>query len=238
MPEIEIDARVSGSLHPDNLAPVGAVLDRDGTPGQEGLRAAKNALQTMYEARTKVEHAKQQILHDGSRTEDGQILAIADLSDQTFDRVSKVTSPSENVIGRSLEALEHRMREATRAPGSSPMAAEIRAHAKQAGETETMTLVRRAAERGDLDTVGAVLNAPAYLSGITEDTQGALRTAAAKQLAPDDWAQYQALQQARTTLERAIQAFQKASREDADQTRVASIRFRANAANRALGQTG
>lgn len=45
--------------------------------------------------------------------------------------------------------------------------------------------LREVVKSGDLTTISAVLNAPAYLSGLSIENQGLLRAMAAQRLAPD-----------------------------------------------------
>lgn len=67
---------------------------------------------------------------------------------------------------KNSEALNKRLQDTIK--NKDQMAAEIRAHYKS--EQKRETLLRDAVDKGDLQTISAVLAAPSYLSGLT-DTQ-------------------------------------------------------------------
>jgi hypothetical protein len=60
------------------------------------------------------------------------------------------------------------------ARASHVISTEIRAHVKALPGAQGIDFVRAAIERGDADTVSAILGAPPYLSGIDHDTQAVL----------------------------------------------------------------
>ena len=82
-----------------------------------------------------------------------------------------------------VEHLDKEIAQTLKPPVEPALAAQIRAH--WAGNREALPGVKKAIDEGDVATMSAVLNAPAYLSGLSDKNQAVLRQVAARRLAPE-----------------------------------------------------
>lgn len=129
--------------------------------------------------------------------------AVEEVQDPTLLAIDRRSQE----LGRHIASLEAAVASALDDPPRKSaeglgMAQEIRAHVKALG-TSGAGFVRAAIQSGDKTTVAAVLHAPAYLSGLKPEVLAALRTEAARQLAPAEAAQLNATRRAREVVDRA-----------------------------------
>lgn len=123
----------------------------------------------------------------------GKILDAEKIIRNKLD-LAKHARPMFDKIGRSLEegirfldlqksTAEKTLNEKLTAAKNAPQAAEIRAHFKNSKSplTELTNLIRS----GDRQTAAAVLGAPPYLSGLTDEHAQLLRTMAEETLEPE-----------------------------------------------------
>ena len=104
-----------------------------------------------------------------------------------------------------IKHLDGEIAQALRPPVEPNLAGQIRAH--WSGSGKALTGVRRAIQDGDTATMSAVLDAPAYLSGLSDKDQAALRLIAAQKLAPDKVQQRSEAADALERVERATNHF-------------------------------
>ena len=108
-------------------------------------------------------------------------------------------------LRKQVEHLDSEIATALKPPVEPNLAGQIRAHWAQSGKA--LTGVKAAIDDGDTATMSAVLSAPAYLSGLTDKSQAALRLVAAAAVAPDMVAQRGEAADALARVERATDHF-------------------------------
>lgn len=102
-------------------------------------------------------------------------------------RVTELKGYRATLEGRVAAAIDNPSRKS--AEGLS-LASEVRAHLKAMKRPDQRTqFVAAALAQGDKATVAAVIHAPAFLSGMTDETHAAIRKAATEKFAPVDSAQ-------------------------------------------------
>ncbi|MPY74913.1 MAG: hypothetical protein GEU87_11685 [Alphaproteobacteria bacterium] len=149
-----------------------------------GAQSGRAALGHLYDAWGKIQDAAKVV------TDKGRLAAAAQpFAERALDRASRAL----DTLTQQTEHLDREIAAAITPPQSDARAGEIRNYWLARAGTATkgkasltaFTGLRAAIEEGDLVTMSAVLSAPAYLSGLTQEQQGLLRLAAARRVVPD-----------------------------------------------------
>lgn len=165
MPTVDINTKVTPSLHPDNvLAAIGdddPELVADAEPAVAAFTSAYTALAALHQAADTLKL-------DSTYTEDGRTLAIAQLADRKTTDLAKSFDKASFAVNSKVKLLEtHLSAPLAQSAERSNIATEIRNHVKGMTTDQRMQFVREAIERKDAETVGAILGAPPYLSGMS-----------------------------------------------------------------------
>jgi len=172
----DVSAHVTPSLHPQNVLSIAEVDTPNGkdfdpkyradlTPLYALFRDTYDALEHLHEART---HAK----NDSTMTDDARTLRLGELAegyqtkllarfDDIHGKLSTAIRAIEGQFNSELKMLSDRVQ----------LGGEIRDHAKKLSPEKRQSLLHEAQRNGDTDTVRAILGAPAYLSGMTEEAR-------------------------------------------------------------------
>ena len=138
-----------------------------------GAVLGREALTGIYEAYGKINDTA------GRVTDKARLASAAQpFAERAVQRAGRAVT----TLTAQVEHLDGEIATALRPPVEPGLAAQIRGH--WAGGGKALTGLRRAIADGDATTASAVLNAPAYLSGLTDKEQGVLRTIAAERFAP------------------------------------------------------
>lgn len=167
---IEIDSRVSVSLHPTNVEKIEG-YDDETAPVLGHVLAAFNAA---YEGIGKVHTARDAAKSNPTWNEAQQIIKTQDMADAVFAHVAKTMDGSRTRLEQGIAHLEKEMTQPVESRASHPISQEIRAHIKNLPSAERMGFIKQAIDAGDHDTAKAALGAPAYLSGIEAGMQESL----------------------------------------------------------------
>ena len=165
-----IDTSVTPALHPQVVASLEDYDDE--TRGH--LDQVVQAFTFAYENVSRVHSGREAIKTDPTLTEAAQVLRVADAADRVFkDAAAKFDKVTAN-ISSGIRTLEAELTTPVVARASHVISTEIRAHVKAMQGLKGIDFVRAAIERGDADSVSAVLGAPPYLSGLTPEAQTTL----------------------------------------------------------------
>jgi hypothetical protein len=96
----------------------------------------------------------------------------AQLAKTAIAELDKVIEPAQRAAARRIEALNQKLSTAIAKPEDASVAAEIRRHI--AGKPSP--ILAALALKGHAETVAAILGAPSYLSGLSEQEAATLRT--------------------------------------------------------------
>jgi hypothetical protein len=216
-----VSSRVSPTLHPDNIAPLGELLV-DGGPSEAAYSAGRKALQSMSEAMVEIDSAHKSLLKPVARGGNSNMVEMivpperaAELASAMGQKASRTAAHVERCMQRvdqSIESLEQVISARTKHPRPSAPevvqeAAEIRAYVKSLKEGTRNGFLHKAAEAGDLTVVSAVLNASPWISGITPDELSVLKMFARDAFAPKESKQADALRKVRASIEGGMSAF-------------------------------
>lgn len=170
--EITINPNVEMDLHPAVIDQIAEQHSADGNVAQV-LAPVRNWFSAAYDSLGDIYSAKARGLEDKSQTGAMVIIKLAASAERTQDRmlasaesvIRTVTSTIDG-LNKSLEA------PLTQTANRGHVASELRQHLKSLKtESERGEVLRKAISSGDAEVVGAILGAPALLSGISEESR-------------------------------------------------------------------
>ena len=169
--EMAIDVRVTPSFMSANVR---ALPEYDDDTAAV-FNTTEQAFDVAYSVVSNIYNARDAAAEDPTLNDDARLVMVADFADKLSERATKALDYAHTTVRNNIAALEKVLAEPVASKAAQTIAVEIRAHAKglKSGAS-VMDFVRRAIDAGDHDTVSAVLGAPAYLSGITPETQAVM----------------------------------------------------------------
>ncbi len=162
-----------------------------------GAGLGRGALTSLYDAYGRINDTAGKV-QDKAR--------LASAAQPFAERAVQQAGRAIKTMQQQVAHLDREIATALRPAVEPSLAAQIRAHWAGTG-AKALPGLRKAIEAGDAATVGAVLNAPAYLSGLSEENQGLLRAMAAEKFAPEKVAQRAETADALARVERATTHF-------------------------------
>jgi len=156
--EIPIDA------HPDAV--------KGDSPLLEPARAAQKAV---YDVWTKVRAAQTNVADKQK---------LADVAKRAVERSLAVADQKLERLHQSRQTVAAQIDGVVRPKAPDSVASEIRTYMQ--GRKEAFTTLAQSIQKGDRRTVAAVLTAPAYLSGLTDNQYGTLLEMAQKVFCPEE----------------------------------------------------
>lgn len=162
-----IEAKITPSLHPDNVKAIDG-FDEQTAPY---LAPTMTAFSTAYEGIRAVHKAREKAKTNPTWNEAHQIIHTYDFAQKHLARISKSFDVTRSNLEKGIAALEQQLATPLESKAAQGVSAEIRAHAKNLPSEQRHEFIRQAIEEGDHTTVSAVLGAPAYLSGLDANFQ-------------------------------------------------------------------
>jgi hypothetical protein len=161
------------------------------------------AFQTGYKAIEDIFTARAAVEQDTTKTPAAQAVAISDFA---FERQMKAALVFDTALKNADQAIgsyEDQLSKPLIADaGRGTVNDAIRAHVKGLAENERLSFVRAAISGGDVVTAKAVLGAPSYLSGLSNDIHAALTRQYHERESPQITGNLNALKKAKAALER------------------------------------
>lgn len=219
---VPIRADIPLDHHPDSLLGVAKALNEPGSLGINALAAAREAMRLGYEAMGRLNDAERDMnavgdpavrrQHPGGRTEYTDNVRMIRGRPTRVQDATEFIDAAEKAFVRTAPAIDRRMAElrgyretlakrvaaaldhpARKTAEGLALASEVRAHMKGMKRAEErLSHAMRAVEAEDKTTVAAILHAPAYLSGLTDEAHALVRARAAAKFATLDSAQLDA----------------------------------------------
>lgn len=168
MPE-QVDTRVSLSLHPETFTALDGYDENTVGFVGDALSAFNDAYVTIGRIHTATEVGRK----DLTQTEEHRVLVVGKEAAKQQARLLRRFDVATTNIKKGAEQIEHELSVPIESKASLGIAAEVRAHATslKGGASD---FVRQRITSGDDLSVSAVLGAPSYLSGLTDDTRSVL----------------------------------------------------------------
>lgn len=187
---IQIDPRVTPSLHPENVVRLPGYSDA--TKGY--VEGTERAFREAYDGITAVLDAKEAVKSDMSLTEAGRTMKVDDMAQRVFKKVAALFDKESANLSKGIALIEEKLNAPVTARAAHPIAAEIRAHVRSMNESDRPGFIINSINSGDRITVESVMGAPSYLSGMRADTQAALLRMYHEKSAPDEAARLNVMQ--------------------------------------------
>lgn len=141
--------------------------------GDGVLGSLANAHRQFYQYHREIQEAFE--LRDPEQTPDAHFMAIKRLGEQTLTRASiasdQARERAEGVLGEIQSALNHQL-----GLSETHRAGEIRTMLRGLPDSDRMAIIQQAIADKDGQTIAAIVEAPAYLSGLKADQAKAIRT--------------------------------------------------------------
>jgi hypothetical protein len=198
-------------MHPTSLIGRAPALDVPGTMGQHIYTEAQTALTVVYNTLGEIKDVRAQVEKTNQTKREGvqggkivRLVAYPDSFfdgvDRAFTRASRQVDAADAGISAKIASINTRVDTMLRDPTvNTPLAVEIRAHAKSLTESRRVAFIQEAAKGKDRATLAALLAGPAYLSGMSKEQADLARALAEEAFAPQESAQLRA---ARVVLDR------------------------------------
>jgi hypothetical protein len=203
--EVPMWTDVPLDLHPGTLALFAPTLDQDGSPGRSAFKTAREAMAHAYRAYKKIndaEKAVQPTKHPSSKVRQGKRPPV--VTPELLDGVDRLQKKELPAFQKRYEfcklACEQLQKTVTStftdadrdSPHGIARAQAIVAFVQNLpdsapeGKTTRMGFLEKAFSIRDTVTISAVLHAPPYLSGLTDEMHARLKEQAEKTFAPAD----------------------------------------------------
>ena len=170
--DIQVDMRVSPSLHPDNVKNIDGVAWDDDTAAL--LAPTYSAFEEAYRGIAIVHDAREAARRNPTLNEAAQVIATQDVADRVFARVAKAIDANVANLKKDINTIEKELTKPVEALAAHQISMEVRSFVSKMPQGERLTFLRRAINGGDIKTASAVLGAPSYLSGLNDELQAVM----------------------------------------------------------------
>jgi len=163
---MDIKTLITPSLHPANIEAIEGY--NDDTRGYVAL--VMEAFDTAYQGIGKIYEAKAAAGKNQAWNENQQVLIVAEFAEKHQTAIAKKFDAAFANLDKGITAMEAMLNDPVKADAERlNIAQEIRSHVKGLSEDERLKFLTDAQAAGDVETLRAVLGAPAYLSGMGND---------------------------------------------------------------------
>ena len=159
---MNVSTSISPSLHPANVEAI-AGYNEDTADSVSDVR---QAFLIAYESIGAVNRAREAAMLNPALNEAARILAVADFGEKHFEKIAKAFDAAASRLKRDIAGAQRTLAQPFEVAATGGLTAEIRAHARGLTESERRSFVGDAIDAADMKTIGAVLGAPHYLSGL------------------------------------------------------------------------
>jgi hypothetical protein len=212
-------------VHPDSVA-VYKVLNVENTEGLAVLRIAKETLTTVYNTFAVINHTERLLRaanlpssHADGKRDGSNVRMVNGVSiTQFLEAAAAAAKRAQTAVAKSLGAMARieaqlaariamAVDDPTRKTSEGQLLAqEIRAHVRSLSDKNRFQFVAQKIEQGNLKAVAAVVQAPAFLSGLEDSAGATLKTLAEMKFAPIERSQLEATRKALKHVEDASKA--------------------------------
>lgn len=161
----EVDTRISPTLHPGISGEI-ADYDDDTRPL---LGATETAVSEAFNALKSIHDAKAAAATNPTLNEFAQLIAVDNHAEKRMAKVYASWSRTVDVLNANIAAMEKDLYAPVESKATRTLSTEVRQHFAGLKDGPRMNALRKAIEAGDETTATAVLGAPCYLSGMSEE---------------------------------------------------------------------
>ena len=177
-----VDTRITAALHPQSVAS----LDEYDSDTEGELQQAVQAFTSVYEGIGKVLDVRDVAASNTAWNEDMRTIKVQEMADRAFAKFAPQLDKVYHNMRAGAKLIEKQLSAPVEARAAHTISTQIRDHVKGMGQRQGVSeldkrprqsavgFVQTAIQKGDEVTVSAVLGAPAYLSGLTDEMQAML----------------------------------------------------------------
>lgn len=162
---ITMHTSVTISLHPQNILAIEGYNEETAPYVAQAVTALDEAYQglcAIHEARIAV--GKNPTLNSAA-----QLVAVAEFAEKRLARIFRTIDNASANLQRGIAGIEDMLNTPLQSKASGGITAEIRAHVKGLSDSERRKFLSDAQQARDYQALEAVLGAPGYLSGISNE---------------------------------------------------------------------
>lgn len=156
--------RPSVTLQPGNVEAIEGYDDE--TKGY--VEDALTTFNTMHQTVEKIIEMREASKSDPTMNEAAQVIAVADAADRLTAATTKAIDNTLAALQKRIAHVEGELRKPMDGTLVTPVAVEVRQYARELSAPKRNELVMGLIEKGDAKTLGALLTAPAFLSGLSD----------------------------------------------------------------------
>lgn len=163
-----VDIRVTPSLHPDNVKQI----EGYGEATLPFLAETETAFSNAYISIASVWETRAVVEKNPGWNDEQKVIQVSKFADKKLDEITPKFDKARVTLEKQIKFLEGKLAEPVEAKASSHVSAEIWAYARALPDGgERHKFISDALEGEDDVTLGALLGAPPYLSGLTAEFQ-------------------------------------------------------------------
>lgn len=159
---MEVSTRISPSLNPAVIEHITGYDDETA----DSVADVRAAFATAYESIGAVSQAREAAALNPALNDAARILVVADFADKHFAKIAKKFDDAAVRLNKAIADAQRTLTQPIEAAAIGGYTAEIRAYVRALPQAERTSFMAEVVKAGDLKTMGAVLGAPCYLSGI------------------------------------------------------------------------
>lgn len=194
----KIDSRLTPSLHAETIKNIDGYNEELTAPI---LAPAIEALDDAYITLGKLHDARDAAKKNQAWSEGQQVLAVSDAAWKQQQRLAKKLDGVLATLGTQIAHFEKELSQPLESRASVGISGEIRKYVKEMATSERQRFLMQAISEGDHTTVGAVLGAPSYLSGLDSDSQSIYVRMWHEKTSPDKAIKLKAVQNTKRLIE-------------------------------------
>lgn len=227
-----IDTRFSPALHPENVRGIDGYDDETRSylaPTEEAFTAAYTGITAVWDTRAVLDK-------DTSRNDDAKVLQLDALAGKQLLHITSTFDRARGNLVKAIDGIERELTAPVQSRAGVAVAGEIRSYCNALPTDKQLGFIERAINSGDETTIGALLGAPPYLSGLTPEMQQAWTKIYREKNMPDKAKRLRAMQGAVEMIEQraglVFSALEKAV--GAPRHKIQRLREASTAAEKAL----
>jgi len=170
MSDQDTDHRITPSLHPGLVRALESFTEDDAS----FIGQAETAFSTAFEGLRQLHNASEKGRKNPSWTEAEAVIQTQVMADKVIERATRAFDSAGANLDKTIAAYEAQLSQPVESQAAHAVSAEIRAHVKGLSTGERLQFIQNVIAKGDHVSASAVLGAPAYLSGLEEETATAM----------------------------------------------------------------
>lgn len=164
---LPVDPNITPALHPGTLTG----LEHFNDDTADAIAPAVQALTVAYQGLAAIAAARDAVIKNPTLNDAAKVLKIGDFASKQQEVITKAIDKARTTLGEGISSLERHLAAPLQSSSVGTLSQEIRTHCASLSSKERFAFLDAALNRSDGTTLHAILGAPAYLSGMTNEEQ-------------------------------------------------------------------